>query len=83
MQRRDPRPIQDFDDLVDELLLTGRKLAYLVLPLQPGVHSCLNGGRVERPELLDDSTKLASPQEHRVVFEIVDSHGAGAVPVAH
>ena len=66
LQRRDSGPIQNFDDLVDELLLTWRKLAGPCFLCKRASHPFMDRGGAKRSELLDDSTKLASPQQHRV-----------------
>ena len=81
LQRRNPRSIQDPDDLIDKIALPGRKLVGLLLSLKTRIHSSMDGRGIERSEFLDDSAKLASPQEECVVLEVVDGHGEHAVPI--
>ncbi len=80
LQRRNPRAIQDPDDLIDKVALPGRELVGLLLSLKTRVHSSVDGRAIERSKFLDDSAKLASPQEECVVLEVVDGHGEHAVP---
>jgi hypothetical protein len=68
--------LDELDDLVDELQLPWWKLVGNGLAHQLRQHPCVDCGSAERAELIDESTKLASPQEHRVVLDVVDSHGS-------
>lgn len=73
--------LEDFDDFFDELALSWGKLDVLLAPAQPRVHARMNCRGRQRSEPLDDSTKLASPQEHRVILHIIDGHASTQYPV--
>ena len=71
---RESGVLEDSDNLVDELFLPRRKLG-LWLFLQPRVDACFDDRAREGPELIHKSTKLAAPQEQRVVLDVVKGHG--------
>jgi hypothetical protein len=76
LQGREPWVLEDLNNLVDEFPLPRRKLVGHWLPHKPREHAGVDSGGVERTELIDESTKLAGPQQHRVVLGVVDSHGS-------
>ena len=73
LQGREPWISEKLHDLIDELDLTWRKVGY-GLAQMPREHTCIDSGRVEGAEPIDESTELASPQEHGVVLDVVYSH---------
>ena len=81
LQGRQSRALEKLDDFVDELGLPGGKLVGDRFLQKPRQDAGVNHRGVERPELVDLATKLAGPQQHLVVLNIVNCHGSGhAVP---
>ena len=78
--RRNAGAVENSDDLVDEFALTLRKLEGQLSSLQLRVNGAIDRRRIERPELLDNATKLADAQEHLVVLEVGDRHSSLAIP---
>jgi hypothetical protein len=76
LQRREPWTLEELDDFVNELALPGGKLVGHRFLQKPSEDAVVHYGSVERPELIDDSTKLPGSQEHRVVLNVVDCHGS-------